>query len=192
MSVQERLYTNEEFWEFGEHNPDGWYELLDGVIYEMPSPTPLHGLVSARIPYLLMVYLANHDLGYAIGDANDFALAPGVVLKPDAAFVAKAKLKKLPPKHYNFPPDLAIEVVSLGNKPDILLNKIETFLHYGTRLVWVIYPTERSVRVYRPETNGSLNMRKITADEPLDGGDVLPGFQVLVRDLFPQIEMANE
>jgi Uma2 family endonuclease len=45
----------------------------------------------------------------------------------------------------------------------------------GTRLVWVIEPVAQMVTVYRPD--GS--QRVLRTD------DVLPGFSVRVRELFP-------
>jgi hypothetical protein len=47
--------------------------------------------------------------------------------------------------------------------------------------VWVVYPSTRSVTVYR-----SLHdIQVLTEDEQLHGGDILAGFVCLVRDFFP-------
>ena len=131
--------------------------------------------------------MKTHPIGYAIGDSNDFALAPGMILKPDAAFVSKARLPRLP-KHYELAPDLAVEVISPSNSPKDILEKVEAYIHYGTRLVWVIYPEEHAVRVYTPAQSGTINLHKVDLDGALDGADLLPGFSMTVRAIFPEAE----
>jgi hypothetical protein len=52
-------------------------------------------------------------------------------------------------------------------------------LQYGTRLVWIFYPATRTVVVESPSGTQRLDI-----DGVLDGGDVLPGFKLPVRDIF--------
>jgi Uma2 family endonuclease len=194
MRIQEQLYTNEEFWEFV-NRPENEYrrfELYNGVIYEVPSATPLHGLIMVQIMVIIANFVNAHQLGYVFGDANDFVLAPNVIFQPDLAFIAKSRLSKLPQKHFEIAPDLAVEVISPSNLPGGIANKVETYVRYGTRLVWLVYPEERVVRIYRPAGDGSLNVRKLTEVEILDGGEVLPEFSVVGRDLIPAIEVDGE
>ena len=51
----------------------------------------------------------------------------------------------------------------------------------GTRPCWVIEPVARLVTVYRRD--GSQHT--LRADDERTGDDVLPGFSVRVRELFP-------
>ncbi|MBZ0184509.1 MAG: Uma2 family endonuclease, partial [Melioribacteraceae bacterium] len=76
------------------------------------------------------------------------------------------------------------EVMSLSNVD--MLAKVDTYIRYGTRLVLVVYPEQQAVFVYRPEPDDSLNLRKFTPDSVLEGGEVLPGFSVEARRLFPE------
>lgn len=50
------------------------------------------------------------------------------------------------------------------------------------RLVWVIYPDKRQVYVY---TSPKL-VRVLSAEEDLEGGDILPGFRWPLSKLFHQ------
>jgi Uma2 family endonuclease len=190
MVIQDRLLTNEAFREF-ENSPENQlrrFELIEGILFEMPSPSPLHGLIISQILYLLMQYLAVNNIGYALADNNDFELAPRVILKPDVAYIAKVRLPKIP-KHFRLAPDLAVEVVSPSNSASEMLDKVTLFLRYGTIMVWLVYPDDKMVCVYRLAADGSLNLRKFNADDLLDGGEVLPGFSVIVRDIFPPVEV---
>ena len=192
MTIQDRVYTNEEFLAYSRlpENADRNYELIHGVIVEMPSPSPLHGWIVAQIVFLLRLYLSEHNIGDAFGDANDVDLAPGFVFKPDASFFSREQLPALPDT-FRISPDLAVEVVSPSNTETEMLFKVEKYIQYGSRLVWVVYPEKRVVVVYRPATDGGgLALQKLTADDTLTGEDVLPGFSTLVHKLFPELPSA--
>jgi Uma2 family endonuclease len=77
-------------------------------------------------------------------------------------------------------PPLTVEVVSPGNSALELRRRTRDYLEAGVSIVWVVWPEERSISVYR----GSMTPVELTADDTLDGGDVLPGFSVKVADLF--------
>jgi hypothetical protein len=46
--------------------------------------------------------------------------------------------------------------------------------------VWIVYPKAQTVTQFR----SLQEVQILTADETLDGGDVLPGFACQVRDIF--------
>jgi hypothetical protein len=79
------------------------------------------------------------------------------------------------------PPDLAVEGLSPGDRPGSVADKILYYLLNGVRLVWLIDPDRRIMQVFTPD----CVMRDLTEDDTLDGGDVLPGFAVAVRDILP-------
>lgn len=189
MAVQTAIYTNEEFREYAglPENHRRWLELWNGVLVEMPSPSPLHGLIVSEILYRLKLYLEKNPIGYAIGDTNDFELAPGYVFKPDAAFISKSRLPTLP-KRYQLAPDLAVEIVSPSNTSSEVAEKVETYLRFGTKVVWVVYPEEKVVRIYTPAQGNQINLHKLAGDELLDAGELLPSFAVPVHQIFPDIE----
>jgi Uma2 family endonuclease len=81
-------------------------------------------------------------------------------------------------------PDLLIEVVSPYDTAQEVLEKVILWMRFGVRLVWVVYPSTRSVMVYRSAED--VSVRQI--DDVLDGDDVLPGFRCPVRALFPYLD----
>ena len=78
-----------------------------------------------------------------------------------------------------FAPDLAIEIASPSDRPEAVNDKVREYLDPSTRLVWVAWPTSRSITAYEP----SLPRRELGPDDEIDGGDVLPGFRVRVSEL---------
>ena len=77
-------------------------------------------------------------------------------------------------------PDLAIEVISPSDKLREVEEKVDEWLAAGTTLVWVINPERKRVTVYRAPRSVTI----LTADDELDGQDVVPGFKCRVADLF--------
>jgi len=53
-------------------------------------------------------------------------------------------------------------------------------LDWGTPLVWVLDPEQRTVTVYRSLTD----VRTLGPEDELTGEEVIPGFRVRVAELF--------
>jgi Uma2 family endonuclease len=191
MAVQQRLYTVDDLREMDgvTENADKRFELIRGVIFEMPAPSPIHAYIANKFGRYLDEFVEEHDLGYVFGDSCSYQLSDIDELIPDASFISKARQPSLPlPEAFEIAPDLAIEVVSPSNRPREMLNKVETYLKYGTRQVWVVYPDEKIVDVYRSADDDGLLVQSVGIDDALDGDELLPGFSLAVRRVFPPAE----
>ena len=160
------------------------YELVRGELFEMPPAGGRHGNVAMQIGTLLNTHVCANQLGYGFAAETGFILQrnPDTVRAPDASFVAKDRLPMgdVPAGFLEVAPDLAVEVVSPSDSDREVQDKVEDWLRAGTRLVWVIYPTTCSAKVCR-----SLEeFQELSEDDSLDGGDVLPGFACMIRELF--------
>ncbi|PYS57930.1 MAG: Uma2 family endonuclease, partial [Acidobacteria bacterium] len=78
-------------------------------------------------------------------------------------------------------PDLVVEVLSPSDTMKKVEAKVAQWLEAGARMVWVVSPKLRTVTVYRSLTNIVV----LTEKDTLDGGDVVPGFQIRVAEIFP-------
>lgn len=160
------------------------YEIQAGVLLSEPLPGMRHGRVAAVIVDLLSQHVRPRRLGVVFTADAGYILArcPDTLRGPDVSFVSRERFEQVGDLPTAFPgaPDLAVEVVSPSNRPAELHAKVADYLAAGTRLVWVVDPDSESVAVYR-----SLLAPRILKDrDPLDGGDVLPGFSVEVAELF--------
>ena len=77
-------------------------------------------------------------------------------------------------------PDLAVEIVSPSNTHSEIHDKVSDYLDAGSRLVWVVEPHGRTVTVYRSRDD----IRILTSEQEIDGGEVLPGFRAPVSEFF--------
>ncbi len=185
MTVQERLYTADDLWALSHAEEDKRYELDEGVLIEMAPTGDMHGTIALWVGHLIIGYVAAHDLGEVSGAETGYRLStnPDIVRAPDVGFIAKARLEPMTGKYYALAPDLAVEVVSPGDSARQIRHKADQYLMAGTRLVWVIYPEDRLVDVYQP----GHDPRPFRPGDTLDGGAVLPGFTLPVKDIFARL-----
>lgn len=107
---------------------------------------------------------------------------PPTVRGPDIAFLAKRRLppEGVPVGFWPGAPDLAVEIVSPSNRAGEIQEKVLEYLAAGAHLVWVVDPSTQSVATYRSREK----IRILTADNTLEGSDVLPGFRLSLSELF--------
>jgi Uma2 family endonuclease len=77
-------------------------------------------------------------------------------------------------------PELVVEVVSPSNSAAAIQAKVGEYLAAGARVVWVVYPDTRTVAVHEHPSIA----RFLRDDEPLPGGDALPGLGLTVAEIF--------
>jgi Uma2 family endonuclease len=161
------------------------YELVDGELVAVPGASPLHGLLVELVLRLIGAYAREQDRGLAFADGTAYLLrrGPDRVRIPDVSFVAWARvpIEGVPDEGFwPFAPDLAVEIVSPGDRASDVHSKVDEYLAAGTRLVWVLWPQGQSVTARA----AGGQPRELGPDDELDGGEVLPGFRIRVRELF--------
>jgi Uma2 family endonuclease len=140
-----------------------------------------------RIAFFLQLFLEQHKLGILAGEAGTLRLWPGLVRIPGVSFISWNQLpnRKIPKKPIpDLYPDLAVEVLSRKNTKAEIDRKLHEYFRSGTRLAWVVDPRKRNVRVYTAPDQ----FRLLTEDQSLDGGKVLPGLNLPLREVFSQLE----
>lgn len=114
-------------------------------------------------------------------------LFPGLVRIPDVVFVAWDRLpgRRVPRKPIpDLVPNLAVEVLSASNTEREMLRKVGEYFRFGVELVWLIDPQDRTARVYHSPTE----VKVLGEHDALDGGTVLPGFELPLADLFGELD----
>ena len=157
------------------HVPDKRTELVRGVLLVREPSGSRHGLVTMNLGAELAVYAKRTGAGGVYAAESGFKLAsdPDTVRAPDIAFVSRERLPPASTTGYpTLAPDLAVEVLSPGDRPGDVLAKVADWLSAGTRLVWVLDAARRLARVYRDDGSETV----VTAEGALEGEEVLPGF----------------
>lgn len=186
MSTATRQITADELLRMPD---DGFrYELIEGELRKMTPAGCEHGFYSSEIAGLMREHVRKKKLGFVFGAETGFRISrnPDTVLAPDASFVRAERIGAIGISKSFFPeaPALVVEVVSPGDTVEEVDDKMRRWITAGAELVWVIHPGSRRVTVYRSLTD----VRVLTADDILEGGAVLPGFELRVGDLFAAID----
>jgi Uma2 family endonuclease len=158
------------------------YELVDGVLVEKTMGY-YEALLAAVLIHFLNNFLDTHDLGIVLGADATLRLAPGLVRLPDVSFIAWEHFpnRELPAEPIpELVPDLAVEVLSAGNTAAEMERKLQEYFAAGVRLVWYVYPEQRTVHV----CTSLHDVRILHEADSLDGGSVLPGFQLTIQQWF--------
>lgn len=161
------------------------YELVDGILVEK-----VMGLKESALAMLLGRrvgdFVEEWDLGFVTGADGTLRLMPRLVRIPEVSFIS---WDQLPSREYpsrpipDLYPDLAVEVLSEGNTEEEMERKLKEYFLAGTRLVWLVDPESRTVRVYTAPDE----FTRLTEVDTLTGGDVLPGFTLPLRQLFARL-----
>lgn len=156
-------------------------ELIDGTLVEKAM-----GWREARLAmvlgHLLESFLEKHDLGVVVGEGGMLRLMAGQVRIPDVGFFSWNKFpnRELPQEPIpDLVPDLAVEVLSRRNTEAEMQRTLCDYFAAGVRLVWLIDPRQHCTRVFTALDQVSV----VGEDQPLSGGEVLPGFQVTLGEL---------
>lgn len=164
--------------------PDGdHFELVNGELKEKDMGA-IASWVSNKTGAKLNAYSEQHD-GFAFGDGASYRCYddPEQVRKPDASYIRPGRLSELPEGFLEIAPDLAVEVVSPTDRYREVEDKAEEYLEAGVVVVWVINPSNRSVRIFRRDARPE----QLGPNDDLTAEDIMPGFRCRVADLFPNV-----
>ena len=73
-------------------------------------------------------------------------------------------------------------MVSPTDSVEELEQKIAEYFRAGVQLVWVVHPTRSKIHVYQSPTQITVLLKT----DVLDGGTVMPGFQLDLAQLFTE------
>ena len=144
-------------------------------------------VLASWLCHLLNSFAAGKKLGLAVNETL-FVLhvSRNLQRRPDVAFVSYTRWPTAVVAResaWNVVPDLAVEIVSPTNLAEEIDGKVTDYFQSGVRLVWVFYPDTGRVYVYPSPTQVSILERTDT----LDGGEVLPGFQLPIVRLYEAV-----
>ena len=167
---------------------DRLYEVIDGKVVEKANMGTYQTEIATILSNYLGPYARQNGCGRVIVEAI-VRIDEKTQYRPDIAFVSFEKWPKkrrTPDKDpWEIIPDLAIEVISKSDKSVEVLAKVRHYFRAGVRGVWLVYPTLEVIHIY----DSFDQVRVLTRDGALDGGDFIPGFQLPLASLFEETEV---
>jgi len=176
-----QLVTAEELYRMGGDVP---YELWEGVLKEVSPSSSKSSEIGVLLAIRIGQFVLAQSLGYMTGSDGGYILSSNLqtVVSPDFGFVRKERL----PHGFSargfcpMPPDLAVEVISPTDRKADIAQKQALYRQAGVPLVWWVDPERKTVTVHRLGQEPEV----VDVSGTLDGGDVLPGFELVLRTIF--------
>jgi Uma2 family endonuclease len=159
-------------------------ELVDGTLVEK-AMGQREALLGGFVYQQLDIFAVGHDLGVVYPADAPFRILPRQVRLPDASFFTWDRIGGEIPKE-PIPrriPDLAAEVISESNTQEEMRRKLRDYFTSGVQVVWIIYPKTETAELYTAPTR----KRRIPRDGALEGGKLLPGFSLPLKELFARV-----
>ena len=163
-------------------------ELIDGILVEKTVGF-YESQLAMFVGYYLLQFLNSAPLGAVLGSDGPVRLFAGQVRMPDVCFIRRERMPRFNrgerrPGVLPIAPDLAIEVISRSNTQQEMDRKLKEYFDAGVRIVWYIDPQARNATVFT-----SVDDRQVVDENgTLTGGDVLPGFELSVAELFARAD----
>lgn len=133
---------------------DERYELLDGELVFMPSPTAIHQRILGRLFVALYTWVMERQLGEVFVAPLDVVLSDTNTLQPDIMFISKARASILTAPNIQGAPDLAIEILSPSDPNRDRVRKRAIYERHGIAEFWIVDPDAREIAVLRLSDGG--------------------------------------
>ncbi len=165
---------------------DYLFEIIDGQKVEVLPMGALAGRLANRLAYHMNAHAIPNQLGEAnVENLFHLALPVDRNRRPDVAFISNDRWpanRPLTPEQnaWDVVPNITVETISPSDFTEEVLEKIDEYFRAGVQMVWVVHPKQKLIYVYESPTS----VRVLTEKDVLDGGKVLPGFQLPLAQLF--------
>lgn len=159
-------------------------ELADGQIVEWDVTNLRHGSVIALLTIIIGNFVRERRLGQLVGAAalvkiqgSEYDARGG-----DLAFYRRDRFPaNLDAPATDIAPDF-VEVLSPSDRAAMVEAKVDDWLRAGVRLLWYVNACSGLTTLYR-----AGEVRRVPADQDLDGGEVLPGFTLRMADVLREL-----
>ncbi len=162
---------------------DERYELLDGVLFPVPSRNTAHQTVSIGLVSRLHSFVQEHGLGQVFHAPFDVLFTDTDVVQPDILFVSNEREHIRTPANIQGAPDLIVEVLSPSSSRRDWRDKRELYAEHGVREYWIVDPANHIVYVMLLR-DGVLEIEETYTEGDAVASMTLEGFSVGVDEIF--------
>jgi Uma2 family endonuclease len=163
--------------------PDsGNYELHNGKIVFMPTPSATHQNISMNLSAYIWQYIRPRQLGKVLAAPMDTIFSSHDTLQPDLLFVSKER-EHIIKKVVEGVPDWIVEIKSPSNSATDMSYKKHVYESTGVREYWYILPEKQTVIQYENIDNELVRLGVWTIDDTIKSF-VIEGFELALKDIF--------
>lgn len=138
-------WSYDDLWDLPE---DGTrYEIIDGELYELPSPNFEHAIAVANI-FALLLPVVRSLAGRVLTAPLDVRFPGADPVQPDVLVLLPERLARTSGKRVvEGAPNLVVEVLSPSNREHDLVRKRNTYARGGVSEYWLVDPRAQTVEV---------------------------------------------
>ena len=159
-------------------------ELVGGRVVRMTPTNPTHGRIEVNVAAALRSFARSRNLGIVMaGEVGVFTTRdPDSVRAPDVLFLSHERdaARTRRDGFLEVAPELVVEILSPTDRRDEVQRKLREYFAAGVLVAWVVDPAESAVRVHAAHGEP----RRLAAGDVLSGGNILPGLELPVDEVF--------
>lgn len=184
MATISKRMTLEQFLKLPEEKPALEYE--EGRITQKVSPKGKHSVLQFKVADAVNRVAGPAKLALAFPELR--FTYEGRSYVPDVSVYRHDRIPRDPDGEvvddFFIPPDIAIEILSPSQNLSALIRKCLWYTSNGVAAALLVSRPDRSVRLFLPRQEPQV----LRAQDPIDLGDLLPGFHLTVDQLFESLK----
>ena len=174
--------TYREFLNLTENNEER-YELIDGVVYAMPSPGFTHQSLVGELYSIFREYFKDNDscapylspfdvelIRQPLKEEREVTEDDINVVEPDLIVLCDPEKDVNEKDRYKGTPEMAVEILSPSTRSKDMVKKLDLYMESGMKEFWIIDPKQIEVRVFRFEDYDLVEDRAVKAGSTGSGG----------------------
>jgi Uma2 family endonuclease len=185
VALVEQRMTLEEFLELPEEEPA--LEYIDGMVTQKVPPQGKHARLQPWLCARINAALEPKKLAMAFSELrttySGSSRVPGVAVYRWERIPKDANGEVA--NDFREPPDVAIEIISPGQRTNQLVRRCLWFIGHGVAVALLVDPDDKSVLIFRPDR---IPIEAYGSDL-IDLSDVLPGCGLQVDDIFSSLRL---
>lgn len=160
------------------------YEIIDGELFEMPSPAAIHALVLMSL-IARFLPLVTSLRGSILTAPLDVFMAGANPVQPDILVLLPDRLDLISTRGIEGAPDLVVEILSPSNPRHDRVTKRELYARGGVREYWLVSPEAAIVEVLVLGEDGAYRTHVRAGGDELVSSVVLPDLGFPASEVFP-------
>jgi Uma2 family endonuclease len=161
------------------------YEIIDGELYNAPSPYVDHQRMLRNLARILDAYCTEKAQGEVLYAPVDIVFSDHDVVQPDILWVSKERRKVITKKNLQGAPDLVVEISSPFTREKDERIKRKLYGKFGVREYWLLDPERGVLSVYRI-SGRVLRLAQKYADIETFESPLFPGLKLDLKKVFTE------
>jgi Uma2 family endonuclease len=162
------------------------YEIIEGELYEMPSPSWAHSTVVANLILMLIPIVAMLGGRWRTAPLDVFFRGADPV-QPDIVVLLPDSRAHPIERGVEGPPDLLIEVLSPSNRGHDLLTKRSLYARAGVREYWLLDPETQTIEILTLDRD-AFHLTMAASGDEIPVSPLLGPLPLAAADLFTGID----